>query len=159
MAHSSKTQPTSASGTRRIGLVGCVKEKTASATQAGHLYTSALFTGRRCYVEHSCDEWWILSAAHGLVHPDIVLAPYDVTLTKVSRAERRRWSAAVLQSAVAAIHPRPRDIFEIHAGAEYRDFGLVEGLLGIGCSVEIPTHGMPIGQQLRFYRQSRVVPP
>src|SRR5664280_3570422 len=32
---------------------------------------------RRTYVERSCDEWWILPALHGLVHPDEVLEPYE----------------------------------------------------------------------------------
>ena len=45
------------------------------------------------------------------------------------------------------------EVFEIHAGAEYRDFGLVEGLRVRNCPVEVPTEGMRIGEQLRFYKQ------
>jgi hypothetical protein len=41
-------------------------------------------------------------------------------------------------------------VAEIHAGAEYRDFGLAEGLRRRGCTVEVPTAGMPIGRQLQF---------
>jgi hypothetical protein len=50
------------------------------------------------------------------------------------------------------VQPGPGDIFEIHAGTEYRDFGLVEGLRTRGCKVEIPTEGMRIDHQLRFYK-------
>ena len=36
---------------RRIGLVGCVKEKAGTARPARDLYVSTLFVGRRAYVE------------------------------------------------------------------------------------------------------------
>jgi hypothetical protein len=57
-------------GARRIGLVGCVKEKAEARRPASSLYRSLLFRGRQRFVEHSCTEWWILSAEYGLVHPD-----------------------------------------------------------------------------------------
>lgn len=148
---------TNHSGTRhflRIGLVGCVKEKRSRPARAADLYVSSLFAGRRRYVESSCDEWWILSAAHGLVHPHTVLAPYDVTLKDVGRSERRTWSARVLADVDDRIRPTSRETFELHAGAEYRDYGLVEGLVARGCLVENPTEGMRIGVQKRFYKEA-----
>jgi len=81
----------------RVGLVGCVKTKRSQATVARDLYDSYLFRGRRSYVESSCGRWWILSAKHGLVDPDAVLAPYEQELTTASAAERRRWSGRVLE--------------------------------------------------------------
>ena len=137
--------------TRRIGLVGCVKGKRGSAAKAQDLYESTLFRGRRSYVEQSCDEWWILSAKHGVIHPLDVIAPYDVSLKEMGRSERRRWAQRVLQELQATSRPASGDIVEIHAGSEYRDFGLVEGLHQIGCLISIPTEGLPIGSQLRFY--------
>ena len=144
--------PTSSRCGRRIALVGCVKEKASRELPAEDLYTSTLFRRRRQYVESSCDEWWILSAEHGLVHPRTELAPYDVTLKNASRAERRSWSSGVIKSIQQMIRTEPGDTFEIHAGAEYRDFGLVAGLTALGCAVEIPTQGMAIGHQLAFYK-------
>ncbi len=137
---------------RRVGLVGCVKVKAVSARPARDLYLSTLFSGRRAYVERSCDEWWILSADHGLVSPDEVLAPYDVTLKTAGRQERRRWSAGVLTALAEHLRPTNGDVLEIHAGAEYRDFGLIDGLRAWGCTVDIPTEGMGIGRQLQFYK-------
>jgi hypothetical protein len=136
---------------RRIGLVGCVKRKAPSARPARDLYVSALFAGRRASVEKSCDEWWILSAEHGLVHPDEVLDPYDRTLKDLSTAERRQWSAQVLQKIDARIGPTSGDVLEIHAGSEYRDHGLVQGLLARESRVEVPTAGLGIGKQLQYY--------
>lgn len=140
---------------RRIGLVGCVKDKAHEARQARDLYVSTLFSGRRAYVERSCGEWWILSAEHGLVHPDEMVAPYDVTLKDAGREARRVWSTGVLSEIDARVTPYPGDVFEIHAGAEYRDFGLIAGLRARDCAVEIPTEGLRIGHQLQFYKQAR----
>ena len=113
---------------RRIGLVGCVKEKAAVAQAAKDLYVSVLFAGRRSYVEQSSGDWWVLSAKHGLVHPNEVLAPYDVTLKDVGRPARRSWSKKLLLVIDERIQPRQGDVFEIHAGAEYREFGLAGGV-------------------------------
>lgn len=110
--------------------------------------------GRRAFVERSCDEWWILSAAHGLVHPQTVLSAYDVTLKNAGRAARRHWSTQVLIAIDEQVKPVAGELFEVHAGAEYRDFGLLDGLRARGCVVEIPTEGMRIGHQLRFYKGS-----
>ena len=82
-----------------------------------------------------------------------MLAPYDVTLKNAGRAQRRHWSSTVLASIDQQVRPRQDDVFEIHAGAEYRDFGLIEGLNARGCTVEIPTEGMTIGHQLGFYKR------
>ena len=140
---------------RRIGLVGGVKKKADVPRAAKDLYVSALFAGRRSYVERSSGEWWVLSAEHGLVHPNEVLAPYDVTLKHAGEPARRAWSKQVLLAIEERIRPRQGDVFEIHAGKEYRESGLVDGLRDRGCVVEVPTEGRPIGVQLRFYKQAR----
>lgn len=115
------------------------------------MYTSTLFRGRMRAVEASCDTWFVLSAKHGLLDPHEIIEPYDVALKDLSPAAQRAWSAAVLDS----LHLRLSDLrgraFEIHAGSAYRDNGLVSGLENAGATVEIPTEGLTIGQQLAFY--------
>lgn len=140
---------------RRIGLVGCVKEKAPSARRAEELYTSTLFRGRAAYVKKSCDRWFILSALHGVVDPATVLEPYDVTLDNASRDRRRAWSSQVLEQLRTKLGDLGSYEFEMHAGAPYRDFGLVEGLRRAGAVVVNPTQGMPIGHQLSFYARAR----
>src|SRR5262245_25973133 len=99
---------------RRFGLIGCVKEKRSQPSKARDLYVSTLFVGRRRYVESTCDRWWVLSAAHGLVDPDACLEPYDVTLKDQSRARRRAWASSVLAAIDRQVVPRSGDIVEIH---------------------------------------------
>lgn len=138
---------------RRIGLVGCVKTKSSVPAPAGDLYLSPLFAGRRRAVEATCDDWFVLSALHGLVRPEAVLEPYDQALTKAGIPARRRWSAQVLADLHAQLGDLDSITFEIHAGAAYRDFGLVEGLRAQGAEVVLPGAGLSIGQQLAFYRR------
>jgi len=50
------------------------------------------------YVRSQCDRWFILSAKHGLVHPDQEISPYDETLNDKARSEREAWAAAVWEN-------------------------------------------------------------
>lgn len=135
----------------RIGLVGCVKTKGPVATPAGELYVSALFVGRRRFVEASCDRWLILSALHGLVAPDEVVDPYDESLVAGGAGKRHAWAERVLASIDMRLGDVAGVVFEVHAGAAYRDFGLVEGLRRRGAEVVIPAAGLSQGRQLAFY--------
>jgi hypothetical protein len=145
--------------TMRIGLVGCVKSKLAHASPAADLYTSALFRGRRAYVGRSCERWLVLSALHGAVRPDVVLEPYDVTLNDASRAERRAWASRVLGQLESELGSLRGLTFEIHAGANYTDWDLVEGLQKRGATVEQPLAGLSLGQQLAFYAAGGLAQP
>ncbi len=140
---------------RRIGLVGCVKQKGLHAATAAELYTSALFRGRRAYVERTCDSWFVLSALHGLLEPQVVVAPYDVTLAAARRPAKREWSKRALAQIDKALGPCADATFEIHAGSAYMNFGLADGLAGRGASLEWPVAGLRLGEQLAFYAADR----
>lgn len=141
-----------ADGPQRIGLVGCVSQKRTVASPAEDLYVSTLFRGRRQYVENSCDDWYILSAKHGLVNRTAMLDPYDVALTGRSRSVMRAWAADVLRQLDGVIPDFSGTTFEIHAGADYSGFGLTDGLVTRGAEVHLPTKGLRQGEQLRFYK-------
>jgi hypothetical protein len=82
--------PRSQDGKLTVGLVRFVKTKLHTPTPAQDLYTSAVFVGRRAWVEQSCDRWFILSAKHGLVDPEQVLEPYDESLVGKPRSALER---------------------------------------------------------------------
>lgn len=136
----------------RVGLVGCVKMKVDRPTLARDLYVSTLYRGRRAFVEASCDRWFILSAKHGLVSPDEVLEPYEETLNDKPAAAKHEWATTVLGQLESTVSI-PGTVFEIHAGAQYRDFGLVDGLRRRGAAVEIPAEHLGQGEQLAFYHR------
>ena len=135
----------------RIGLVGCVKSKGPTRARARDLYVSPLFRGRRCYVERTCSRWYVLSARHGLVDPIELLDPYDESLTNASSSRRRDWGDAVLNALDDVVVDHREVTYEIHAGAAYRDHGLVDGLRSRGAAVEIPAKGLSQGEQRAFY--------
>ncbi len=137
----------------RIGLVGCVKSKQSALAPARDLYTSALFVGRRRWVESTCDRWFILSAKHGLIEPDELLEPYDVAMKDVSRPLRRTWSEQVLADLDDRVRSLGAHTFEIHAGADYCDWGLVAGLEHAGATVVRPMAGLAFGRQLSRYAE------
>lgn len=132
-------------------MVGCVSRKQPFPCPAEDLYVSALFAGRRRFVEATCDDWYVLSAKHGLLKRSSIVDPYDVALTGTSRPARRGWAVQVLTQIDLEVSGFDRTTFEIHAGADYFAFGIEHGLVERGASVEIPTRGLRQGEQLRFY--------
>ena len=77
---------------RKIALVSCVSKKQTSLMPAKDLNCSDWFIKVSKYVQIIADQWFILSAKHGLVHPDEMIAPYDKTLNKMKADERREWA-------------------------------------------------------------------
>jgi hypothetical protein len=138
----------------RVGLVGCVKRKASHTAAAKDLYTSALFRGRRRYVEVSCNRWFILSAKHELVEPDRILERYDLELKRLQVAERRVWSQHVLTQLEHKLGHLREYEFEVHAGAEYLGNGLVEGLRARGATVSNPSGGRSLFELVSFYNQT-----
>ena len=140
-----------APGRALIGLVGCVKKKVDRISPARDLYVSALFLGRRAAVEGRADRWFILSAKHGLLEPDQRIAPYKRSLAAVSVEQRRKWASEILASLRAKLGDFGDYTFEIHAGRNYFDYGLRDGLRDAGAHVVVPTEGLAQGQQLQYY--------
>jgi len=107
-------------------------------------------------VEHTCDRWFILSAKHGVVEPSQPLDWYDETLKGQGVAAKRTWSKKVLSQLTDLLGEDWHGFeFEFHAGADYRDFGVEEGLRRKGALVENPVKGLGIGRQLHFYASQR----
>ncbi len=139
---------------RRVGLVSCAKKKAPEPKPAKELYMSPYFRAMGAYVESTCDEWWILSALHHLLHPDRVISPYNQTLKEMGRAGQKTWANRVLER-LKNEYPSPDNIeFEIHGGAEYtRD--LVPVLQSAGYHVEQPVPSLPIGKRLQWYKTAQ----
>ena len=127
--------------------MSCVAKKRTYAAPARDLYTSALFQKARAYAEGTADAWFVLSAKYGLVNPDTVIEPYDVTLNEMGVGERRVWVAKVQQQ--LELVTRTGDTIVMLAGAHYRE-GLTAALQRRGVRVEVPMQGLKIGEQLQW---------
>ena len=137
-----------------IVLVGCVKGKLewAGRVAAKELYVSALWRCRRKYAEQAGVPWFILSAKYGLVGPETRIRWYDVSLGELPAKQRRLWSARVVDALVAKYLSIEGKVVEVHAGKDYVDFGLEDGLRDAGVIVTRPLLGIPIGRHLAWYR-------
>jgi hypothetical protein len=113
---------------------------------ARELYTSPLFSKLRAFVERRKCPWFILSAEHGLVHPDTVIAPYERTLNTMGVKERRAWAELVTKHMDANMPDAQR--ITVLAGQRYREF-LLPYLRRRANVVEMPMEGMPIGERVR----------
>jgi cytoplasmic iron level regulating protein YaaA (DUF328/UPF0246 family) len=137
---------------RRIALVSCVKSKRSVPAAARELYTSPLFRGLRDYAEATTDAWYILSAKYGILSPDDVVAPYELTLNRMLKSEREAWARRVQDQIVDLI--APDDHITLLAGARYRE-QLEPFLRGRGNAVVVPLEGLPMGHQLAWLKRYR----
>ena len=128
-----------------IILVACSGLKLGVPAPAADLYVSALFKKARTYAERR-GRWFILSALHGLLEPSAIIAPYDVTLKKLSAQLRREWGQKVRgQMAVEGLIGQPLVAL---AGRDY-----VKPLTDAGLNVAQPMKGLGIGMQLQWLKK------
>lgn len=139
--------------TREIGLVSCVKTKQDEPATPKNLYTSDYFEKMRDYAEQNHDEWWILSAKHGLLNPDTdPIEPYDETLSGARVAKKREWAERVAEQ-LDEEGLLSRDItLVLHAGKDYYE-ELLPLIEDRAVSVEIPTEGLGIGDKQAWYKE------
>ena len=129
-------------------MVACVAKKGLIPTHAAELYQSVWFKKARAYAETVTGEnWRILSAKHGLVHPTHVIAPYDVSLRGMNLLQRERWACDVLRE-IRAWLPEGSKI-TLLAGKMYR-VPLVAQLRLWGYQIVEPLAGLGIGEQIAW---------
>lgn len=143
----------SETGINRTGtvyLVSCVAKKQCYACKAGDLYVSEWFRKARAYVEATRAPWFILSAEYGLLGPGRVVEPYNKTLNRMSRSERKEWARRVIAKMETDLPSADRIV--ILAGERYREF-LMDYLRSRARRIEVPMEGLTIGKQLQFLKR------
>lgn len=86
-----------------VGLISCGKLKCDHPCWAKGMYMGLYYLKQRAFIEAFCDEWWIISAKHGLLHPDTQIEPYDVTLGEMTSFTRRLWARSVRVQILKAV--------------------------------------------------------
>jgi hypothetical protein len=132
-----------------VVLVGCSATKALSARPAKDLYTGPLFRLSRAYAERRGLPWAILSALHGLVMPDEVLDPYELSALSLrarGKAAHKAWGEKTADR-IEIEFPGARFVFL--AGQNYRPaverFGEKR--------VSDPMKGLGIGRRLQWLRR------
>lgn len=134
-------------GMKTIVLVSCVSKKQSISLPAEDLYISEWFHKAALYARLIGDKWFILSAKYGLLHPDQIIEPYNVTLKSISKYQRVIWARRVLQDLNPLLSKD--DSVVILAGHIYREY-LEEPLRQMGCQISIPMQGLRIGEQMQW---------
>lgn len=80
---------------KTIGFVSCVSMKQSRPCLARDMYTSPLFKLSRNIVERHTSRWFILSAKYGLLDPNDIIEPYEMTLKNMSKKDRTAWADKV----------------------------------------------------------------
>jgi hypothetical protein len=114
---------------------------------AENLYCSELFYKSRRYAQAHFDGWLILSAKHGLIRPEDVIAPYDCKLTTLSKPEKQELAKRLSRQA-AKLFSHPVQIESI-CGEEY-DSLLEEAHVRFESNREF---ALPIGKKLKALGQ------
>lgn len=152
-----------------VVLIGCTKTKRTERAAGRDLYDpSDLFRRRRSYAEASGLPWGIVSALYGLVEPDQIVDPYNMTIAErrtEAHGGTRHWARSVLRRSFAlagmtATERTPagsayfpdRLVVEVHAGIDYvRALEDVAGDYRSGVTILHPVAGLMIGQQKQHY--------
>lgn len=118
-------------------VIQCGEAKRDEPAPARDLYVGQPFVMARDAAERDGRPWLILSARHGLVPPNRILAPYDRVLrTRAHKVTLSRW--------VAGQQP-PRSV-ESWCSRHYSDV-----LRWAGVSVEEPLAGVGIGDRYSWW--------
>ena len=133
----------------RIALISCVAKKKASCAMAKDMYISPLFKYAYRYAHKlNVDKIFILSAKYELVEETDMIEPYNETLNNKSTDKIKEWAKNVIAT-LAQKADLQNDEFIFLAGEKYRKY-----LIGSICHCSIPLEGLPIGQQLSFYKEN-----
>jgi hypothetical protein len=139
--------PQGQSEIKTVVLISCASKKLPHEAPARDLYTSPLFRYNLAYAQTlDPDHIFILSAKYGLLSPDTVIEPYDLTLNNLRAAGIRQWANDVLGQLRKEADP-DRDHFIFLAGEKYRRY-----LLPHLSSYDVPMKGLPIGKQLQYLK-------
>ncbi|RLM94279.1 DUF6884 domain-containing protein [Haloarcula sp. Atlit-7R] len=124
-------------------LVSCSKSKQDGIHLARNLYQpSRNFRKRVEYAKEHSDDWGILSAEYGFLHPTEPIPDYE---RKIS-SRNDTWGAIVLQKLLPVLESRDVDGVTILAGAQYIDPIQTE-LEARGYEVHDPHAGLRPGER------------
>jgi len=133
-----------------VCLVACTSRKSDQPAAAEFIYRSPLFSAARSYAEKRADQWFILSAKHGLLSPNDVIEPYNESLLSQSDVQRQEWAERVDHAFDVRVPAGGRVIFL--AGSAYRSH-LAPKFQSEGRETVAPMSALGIGSQVAWLQK------
>lgn len=133
----------------RIALIACTKTKAAHAAPAAMLYRSPLFRKSLLYAMSNADRVYIISAKYGILAPDEIVDPYELSIKQLKKHQKGEWIRKVESSLKNIISKKDQAL--VLAGAEYTK-PMLRPLREIGCTVRTPLAGKSLGSRISWLR-------
>lgn len=127
-----------------VVIVQCTASKRDQPAPARDIYDeSTYYRKQRAYAESVADHWYIQSAKHGLLSPEVVIEPYNTHAKDVDAPEK--WAEEIATD-LAAVTPAKSTV-ELLGGMAYAD-PLTPELEARGFDVLEPLRGLGIGERM-----------
>ena len=82
-----------------VMLISCGKRKSEIECKAKDMYNSSRFVMLKTIAEIAGIQWFIMSAKYGLLSPDEIIVPYDLSLSNCSEAYKNEWANKIVDKA------------------------------------------------------------
>ncbi|HEX7063571.1 MAG TPA: hypothetical protein VF199_00755 [Bacillales bacterium] len=138
-----------------VGLLATARKKQSHPAPVTEFYTSPLFRKSVKYALLTYRRFYFYNAKDGLLLPEQIMEPYDVSIKTFTIEEKKHWAATVVDELKRYESPEEVTVY-LHGGYVYRKF-LQPELKRYGFNYEVPLKGMGIGKQLSWY--DRNLPP
>jgi hypothetical protein len=122
-----------------VVLIGSSGVTASGPVRVADLFQSAGFARAREHAVHSRLPWFVLSAKHGLLEPDDVVAPYDFQLGDASTVYRSAWGEWVAAQLGERVQLSGATV-EVHGGVDFAQ-PLRQPLARRGAALELPLPG------------------
>ena len=101
----------------RVLLVSCGAAKLKVPAPAQDLYVGSLTRAAIGHAQASGGPWYIVSARYGLLRPERVIEPYNLSVLDMGPNQRREWGSRVAHE-LRGVHPELVEV-EVHMGEGY----------------------------------------
>lgn len=98
------------------------------------------------YALSNSDRHYILSAKHFIISPETIIGPYEVTISKFTKAEKLQWGKEVARQLRRLV--TKSDHLVVLCGRDYY-MPLLDAIRSIGCRTTFPLLGMSLGNRLK----------
>ena len=80
-----------------IFIINCSKEKLNYPIKASDMYCSERFILSKKIAKKQGNKWYVLSAKYGLISPDTIIEPYDISVNDWSEKEKKEYASKVIK--------------------------------------------------------------
>ena len=138
----------------KVGLLATARKKSTKSAPVTEFYQSPLFQKTLQYASNHYDRMYFYNAKDGLLLPDDIMDPYDVSIKTFTHYQREEWAQKVIEQ-FYQYEPSTNITVCLHGGSVYRKH-LEPQLKNYDYHYEVPLKGLGIGEQLSWYQKNSV---